>query len=93
MGTCSRFQGGASVAKNHTAQIIPEASNFFRVGGCAETPGEIKELFLFALLSLDPFLYEFNDDPVGTESPLLRQGADLTRGVGRKAYGLANDFV
>ena len=56
-GACSRFQGGASVAKNHPAQIIPEASNVFGIGCRAVTLGELKELSLFALLGLDPLFH------------------------------------
>ena len=92
-GVFARFRGGASVAKNHAAQIISEASNIFRVGGRAETLGEIEELFLFALLRCDPLFHELHDDPVGAEAPLLREAADLARRIGRKAHGLANDFV
>jgi len=81
------------VAKNHAAQIIPEASNVFRIGGRAESLGELKELRLLALLRLDPLFDEFDDDPVGAQASLLRQAADLPRRVSRKAHGLANDFV
>ena len=92
-GACPRFQGAASVAENHAAQIIPEASNVFRIGCRAVTLGELKELSFFALLGLDPLFHELNDDPVGAEASLLRQAADLARRAGRKAHGLANDFV
>jgi len=90
---CPRFRGGASVAKNHAAQIIPEASNVFRVGGCAVTLGKFKELSLFALLGVDPLFHEFNNDPVGAKASLLRQAAHMPRRVCRKAHGLANNFV
>ena len=90
---CPRFRGGASVAKNHAAQIIPEASNVFRVGGCAVTLGKFKELSLFALLGVDPLFHEFNNDPVGAKASLLGQAAHMPRGVCRKAHGLANNFV
>jgi len=81
------------VAKNHAAQIIPEASNVFRIGCRAETLGELEELFLFALLGLDPLFHELNDDPVGAKASLLRQAAHMPRRVCRKAHGLANNFV
>jgi hypothetical protein len=87
------FSTTSSVAKNHAAQLIPEASNAFRIGCRAVTLSEIKELFLFALLSLDPLFHELHDDPVGAKASLLRQAADLARRVCRKAHGLANDFV
>jgi hypothetical protein len=83
----------ASVAKDHAAQIIPEASNVFKIGCRAITLGELEELFLFALLGLDPLFHEFNDDPVGAKASLLRQAAHMPRRVCRKAHGLANDFV
>ena len=87
------FSATSSVAKNHAAQIIPEASNVLRIGCRAETLGELKELSLFALLGLDPLFHELNDDPVGAQASLLRQAADLLRRVCRKAHGPANDFV
>jgi len=88
-----RIRGRALVAKNHAAQIVPEASDVFRIGGRAETLGELKELLLPALLSFDPLFHKLDDDPVGAKAPLLREAADMPRRVGRKAYGLTNDFV
>jgi len=91
--TYSKFRGRASVAKNHAAQIIPEASNVFRIGGRAVTPGEIKEIFLFALLGLDSLFHELHDNPVSAKASVLRQAADFPRRVCRMAHGLANYFV
>ena len=81
MAACPRFRGAASVAKNHAAQIIPEASNVFRIGRRAVTLGELKELSLFALLGLDPLFHELNDDPVGWVSPTANDVGPL-RGPG-----------
>jgi hypothetical protein len=47
------FDPGHSSAKNHAAQLVTETFGLFRVGGVAETLGELEELLLLALLSLD----------------------------------------
>ena len=87
------FQDGALVAKNHAPEVIPQAGSVFRVGGGAKTLSKLKEFFLFVLSSLDPLVNQLDDNPVGTESPLFREGSNVPRCIGRKAHGLANDFV
>ncbi len=43
-----------SAAKEDAAQFIAEALGFLRVGGVAETLGELEKLLLLALLGLIP---------------------------------------
>jgi hypothetical protein len=53
----------ASVAKNHPAQLVPQAFHFFRVGCCAEAVGEIQKLLLLARLGLEDLLREVPPGP------------------------------
>ena len=45
-------------AKDHSAHLITQTFDFFRISGAPEAPGEIEEFLLSALLSLHVILDE-----------------------------------
>src|ERR1035438_902719 len=90
---CPNPRSSASVAENHAAHLIAQASDFFRVGGTPEALGQFEEFLLFALLRLHPALDEFHQHPVGAHSALFRQGASLGGDVRRQANALPYRLV
>jgi hypothetical protein len=87
-GGCPTSRLPASVAEDHSAHLIAQAFDFFRVGGAPEAFGEVEEFPLLAPLSFHPVLDEFQQHPVGTKPACLRQAANLGGEVRRQADAL-----
>jgi hypothetical protein len=49
---CPNSRSSASVAKNHTAHLIAQPSDFIGIDGGAEALGKLEELLFLAVLNL-----------------------------------------
>src|SRR6266849_5976899 len=80
-------------AKDHSAEFIAETLGLPWIGSVTEAFGQFKKLLLLALFRLNAVLDELHQHTVGTQPAGLRQRANLSGDVRRKAdalpYGLA----